>query len=170
MANKLPPDVRTDRPFRIIKGTDTMIRTDYTVASAVTELISTGEWCILNASNEVEKVDNGESLAAPCQNPICVWTSYQQDDFNTGQSDAATLGQVTTISGPVECETTFFESTGTFTPGFALVVREESVTGGYGVLDAVDSASASNAQLGAVVGHVVSFASGRLVYRTAGGR
>jgi len=163
----LPPDVRVARNFRIIKGlSDNIIRTDYAIDSAVTA-VAQGEWVVLDASNTVTKT-SGESLAAPAHNVAVNWTVFARDDSNAGQSDAIATNQLTLVTGSYQAETKLFESTGTFTAGFLLVVRESSTTAGQGVLDAVDSAAASNAQLGAAVARVVSLASGVLTYRTLG--
>lgn len=163
----LPPDVRTARPFRIIKGLDdNIIRTDYAVDSGVTS-IAQGEWVVLDASNNATKA-SGQTLASPAQNVACCWTAFERDDTNAGQSDAAVLEQITCISGSYQAETTFADPGGTFTAGFLLVVVEDSVTAGQGSLDAVDGATASAAQIAAHVGRVISFSGGRLTYRSNG--
>lgn len=156
----LPPDVRAARDFRITKGLDNMIRTDYTIASAVTS-VKQGEWIVLDSSNQVTK-SNGETLANPSQNAICSWMLYAKDDNNAGHSDANATGQLTCISGPYQAETKFFESTGTFTPGYLLVVQESSTTAGEGVLNAVAGASATAEQISGAVGRVVHLSGGVL--------
>lgn len=163
----LPPDVRTARNFRIIKGLDdNIIRTDYAINSAVTA-VAQGEWVVLNASNEVTKT-NGESLAAPAQNTAVNWTEFVKDNTNTGQSDVVATNQLTLVTGSYQAETKLFESTGTFTAGFLLVVRESTTTAGQGVLDAVDPTTATAVQLAAAVGRVVLLSGGVLTYRSLG--
>jgi hypothetical protein len=162
----LPPDVRAARNFRITKGLDDLIRADHAIDSAVTIVLS-GEWIVLDASNNVTKT-SGETLAAPAHNVACSWTLFARDNTSTGQADAVATDQLTTITGPYRADTKFFETTGTFTAGFLLVVRESTTVAGQGVLDAVDSAAASNAQLGAAIGRVVAFSGGVLTYRTNG--
>lgn len=162
----LPPDVRVARDFRVIKGVDTMIRTDYEIASG-TAAFAQGEWVVLDATNKASKA-NGQALATPAQNVVCCWTSYAADDTRNGQADTVATNQVTCISGAYQAETKFFESTGTFTAGFLLVVREDSVTSGKGVLDAVDGDTASAKQIAASIGRVVKLENGVLTYRTHG--
>lgn len=163
----LPPDVRTARPFRIIKGLDdNLIRTDYAVDSGVTS-IDSGEWVVLSATNQATKT-SGQTLANPAQNVALNWTKFERNNTSTGQSDAAVLEQITCVSGSYQAETTFVETTGTFTPGFLLVVRESTTVAGQGVLDAVDGASATAEQIAAAVGKVISFSGGRLTYRSLG--
>lgn len=162
----LPPDVRAARDFRITKGLENMIRTDYAIATAVTG-VKQGEWVVLDASNQVTKT-NGEDLTDPAQNVVCSWMLYAKDDNYAGHSDANATGQLTCISGPYQAETKFFESTGTFTAGFLLVVQESTTTPGEGVLNAVDGASATAKQIAASIGRVVSLSGGVLTYRTNG--
>lgn len=163
----LPPDVRQARDFRIIKGLDdNLIRTDYAINSAVNSLLS-GEWVGLNASGEVIKA-TGASLANPLQTAACNWTLFARDDTSAGQSDAVATNQVTLISGSYQAQTKLFESTGTFTQGSLLVVRESSTVSDLGVLDAVAGGSATAEQIAGAVGKVVSFAGGVLTYRSLG--
>ena len=163
----LPPDVRVARKFRIIKGLDdNVIRTDHEIDAALLSA-EQGEWVVLNASNKAVKA-TGASLAAPAQNTAVNWTEYVKGDANNGQSDAAELNQLTLVTGSYQAQTKLFESTGTFTPGFLLVVRESTTVAGQGVLDAVNPASATAVQLAGAVGKVVLLASGVLTYRSNG--
>lgn len=163
----IPPDVRQARDFRIIKGTDDgIIRTDYEIDAAVLT-VELGEYVVLNSSNKVTKV-SGQALATPAQNVACSWTLYAKNNTYTGQSDAVATGQLTCISGPFQAQTKMFESTGTFTPGFLLVVRESSTVTGLGVLDAVDGDTASAKQIAASVGRVIGLSGGILTYRSNG--
>lgn len=168
MGQTLPPDVRAARDFRIIKGLDdNIIRTDYEIDSAVNS-IAQGEWVVLNSSNKATKA-NGETLANPAQNVACCWTKFERNDACNGQSDVIATNQITCVSGSFQAETKYFESTGTFTPGFLLVVRESTVTAGLGVLDAIDpTAPATAEQLAAVIGKVISLSGGILTFRTVG--
>jgi len=162
----LPPDARAERDFRIIKGTDSLIRTDKVIDAGVASL-EVGEFVVVNATNKVVKA-TGATLAAPAQNTACCWTKYAKNDPRAGQSDAVATGHATLISGPYHAKTKFFESTGTFTAGHLLVVRASTTVTGLGVLDAVAPASATTVQLAAAIGKVVSLSNGVLTYRTLG--
>ncbi|MHC4644915.1 MAG: hypothetical protein ACYTBJ_05405 [Planctomycetota bacterium] len=163
----LPPDVRVARKFRIVKGLDdNIIRTDYAIDSAVTA-VEQGEWVVLDASNNVTKA-TGASLAAPAQNTAVNWTEFVKDDTSAGQSDAVATNQLTLVTGSYQAETKLFESTGTFTPGFLLVVRESTTTADQGVLDAVNPATATAVQLAGAVGRVTLLSGGVLTYRSLG--
>jgi len=163
----LPPDVRAARKFRLIKGLDdNIIRTDYDIDPSVLA-VEQGEWVVLNAANKVIKA-TGASLAAPAQNTGVNWTEYVKNNSSTGQSDAVATNQLTLVSGPYQAQTTLFESTGTFTAGFLLVVRESSTVANQGVLDAVDPGLATVAQLAGAVGKVIGLAAGVLTYRSLG--
>lgn len=163
----IPPDVRQARAFRVIKGTDdNLIRQDYAIDATV-DSVDQGEWVVLNASNKVVKA-TGASLAAPASNTLPSWIKYVKDDTSAGQSDAVATGQLTLIGGSYQAETKLFESTGTFTPGFLLVVRESTTTADQGVLDAVDPAAATTVQIANAVGKVIKLEGGVLTYRTLG--
>ena len=157
----VPPDARAARPFRILKGTDDLIRSPRAVASASAEL-EVGEWIGVNASGQAAKV-TATVVTAPDQTAECCWTHYKQNYTNEGHPDAVATGQFTGISGKYVAETTFFKTGETYTPGFLLVVI---LVSGVGVLAPVDPASADAETLAGAVAKVVKYASGRLTYRT----
>lgn len=163
----LPPDVRQARSFRITKGLDdNIIRTDYEIDAGV-DAVAQGEWVLLDASNKVTKA-SGASLAAPAQNTAVNWTVFARDDTNNGQTDVIATNQLTLVTGSYQAQTKLYETTGTFTPGFLLVVRESTTTADQGVLDAVDPSSATAVQIAGAVGRVVQLADGVLTYRSLG--
>lgn len=163
----LPPDVRGTRDFQITKGlNESIIRTDYEIDSSVTSA-EKGEWVVLNASNKAVKA-TGTTLAAPAQNTAVNWTKFVKNDPSAGRSDVIATNQLTLVTGPYQAKTKFFESTGTFTAGFLLVVQESTTVATQGVLNAVDPASATTVQLAAAVGRVVLLANGVLTYRSLG--
>ena len=162
----IPPDVRATRDFRIIKGLDNILRTDHAVDTSVSTA-ERGQWLVLNGSNALVNTST-ETLASPAQNVVCCWTKYVKDDPSAGQSDAVATGNITSVSGSYMAETKFFESTGTFTPGFLLVVQADTTTAAKGVLNAVDGASATAKQIAGSVGRVVKLENGVLTYRTNG--
>lgn len=163
----IPPDVRQARAFRVIKGIDeNIIRQDYQIDAAVLE-VDPGEWVVLNASNKVAKA-TGATLAAPATNTLASWIKYKKNDPIGGQSDAVATGQLTLIGGAYQAETKLFESTGTFTPGFLLVVQESTTVADQGVLNAVAPATATNVQIACAVGKVIKLEGGVLSYRTLG--
>lgn len=157
----VPPDARAARAFRILKGTENLLRRPHTVASASAEL-KVGEWIAIDSTGKAAK-PTATVVTAPQQNAACCWTHYKQNDTYAGDPDAVATSQVTSISGPYIAETTFFKTGETYNPGDLLVVI---LVGGQGVLAPVAGSAADAETLAGSVGKVVKYASSRLTYRT----
>ena len=162
----VPPDVRTERDFRIIKGLDdNLIRTDRKVNAAVTTLIKQGEWVHLNGSAEILKAA-GEVLAHPMHGAYVNWTRFLKGDVNSGQSDAAANQACTLISGAYKAETKLYAAGG-YAPGDLLVVIDDGT--GVGVLAPVAPGAATPEQIVCSVGTVdIPPVAGVLTYNSKG--
>jgi len=162
----VPPDVRTSRDFRIIKGLDdNLIRTDRPVKSTVTTLIKQGEWVHLDSTGSVVKAA-GEVAATPMQGAQVNWTRYLKGDASLGQADAAGNQAVTLVTGSYKAETKLFAA-GVYNVGDLLVVIDDG--SGNGVLAPVTPAAATVLQLARSVGTVdLPVSSGILTYNSKG--
>jgi hypothetical protein len=149
----VPPDVRTDRDFRIIRGTDTAFREQKHVAASVTAEIAQGEWVVFDASGDVIKVA-GATSAAPAQGALVNWTRYKKGDAVSGQADAAANQGITVVRGPYEALTKKYDPAPAYTIGDLLVVKDDG--SGNGTLYPIAPAAATAVQIARAVGKVTA--------------
>ena len=157
----VPPDARAAKAFRILKGSEKLIRRPHAVAAAAAEL-KVGEWIGIDSNGKAAKV-TATVVTAPDQTAVCCWSHYKQNDTYNADPDAVATAQVTSIDGKYVAETTFFKTGETYNPGDLLVVI---LVSGQGVLAPVAASAADTETLAGAVAKVVKYASSRLTYRT----
>lgn len=158
----VPPDVRAPRVFSVVRGVDTMVREDFTVATSVVALIDQGEWVNFDSSGNVIKAA-GQVSAAPMIGAKVNWTRYLKGDVTSGQSDAAALSHVTLISGTYVAQTQHYATGATYHIGDILVAIDDG--SGNGIITPIVPGSATTTQLASMVGKVHALpANGVLTY------
>jgi len=168
MAFPVPKDVRAARDFELILGQDELLRKEFPLADP-TEEINVGEWVkpvTSGGATKVQKLEVADDIDAPAKGCKVSWTLYRQGDMWNGQSDAVATGNIDVLSGTYEAKTKFFNTGGTFAPGYLLVPVYDATLGG--ILDAPNPATMTVAQLQGVVARVVEVADGVLHYESPG--
>ena len=171
MAFPVPKDVRAARDFELVKGQDEMLRAPFELHDPA-EDIDIGEWLKPVTSGGVtkfRKLEVANDIAAPAPGCKCSWTLYRHGDAFNGQADAMATGTIDVLSGSYQAKTKFYNTGGTFAPGYLLVPVYDATKGG--ILDAPDPAGLAAAlvvQLQAVVGRVIEVAGGQLHYEAPG--
>jgi len=114
----------------------------------------------------MQKLEVADDLAAPAKGCKCSWTTYRQGDAWNGQADAMATGTVDMLSGTYQAKTKYYNTGGTFAPGYLLVPVYDATKGG--ILDAPDPAAMTVAQLQGVVARTIEVAGGQLHYECPG--
>jgi hypothetical protein len=167
MTFPVPKDVRAARDFEIIRGGDEMLRQDLLVVDTAVRF-DPGEWVKPAASGGVTKAAKvvvADDIDAPALGAKVCWTL--RIPGGDGQSDTLATGAITVLSGTYQAKTTFYNTGGTFAPGYLLVVVFDAAED-RGYLDAPDPATMDARQLQGVVGRVIEVASGVLHYEAPG--
>lgn len=169
MAFPVPKDVRAARDFELVKGMDEMLRKPLALADP-TESIAVGEWIKPVTSGgltKAQKLEAANDIDTPALGCKCSWTKYVQGDAWNGQADAMATGTIDILSGTYEAKTKFYNTGGTFAPGYMLVPVYDATKGG--ILDAPNPATPLTIkQLQGVVARVIEVANGQLHYESAG--
>lgn len=167
MAFPVPPDARAARDFQLVLGQDEMLRQSMPITTT-TDSFEIGEWVKLVNDGGVTKADKvvaADDLAAPAVGAKCCWTVYVDGDSSAGQGDAMATKTLDVLSGTYQAKTKLYDNSGALADngsvGYLLVVVHDG-TNDRGVLDAVDPASATAAQLAGVVGKVIEVSGGVL--------
>lgn len=165
MTFPVPKDVRTARDFALIMGQDELLRNSRQLDDPTVN-IDVGEWLKPAAANKMDKLDVGDTLAAPAKGAKVSWTLYRPGNAVTGQSDALATKSVDVLSGTYQAETKIYNSGSTFLqPGNILVAVWDAVNS-RGQLDAPDPAALTVLHLAAAVGRIVSVDSGVLTFES----
>jgi hypothetical protein len=165
VAYPVPPDARAVGDFEIVRGIDSMIRQTVPIADT-TEDFDLGEWVKLVTSGgftKAQKLEAAQDITTPALGARCCWTLYRDGDSDSGQSDAMATKTLDLLSGTYQAKTKFYNTSGTFGPGYPLCAVYHATLGG--VLDAPDPATPlSNTQLQSVVARCIEVVDGVLHY------
>lgn len=166
----VPKDVRADRDFEFWLGQDELLRTPFLMADPDNESFDVGEWVKTATSGgvtKVQKLENTDDLTSPALGARCSWTLYRPGGSDQGgQTDAMATKQIDTITGTYQAKTKFYNTGGSFAPGYLLVAVYDGTLGG--MLDAPVPGAMTARQLQGVVAKVVEVAGGRLWYEAPG--
>lgn len=168
MAFPVPKDVRTTRDFELVLGQDELLRKSFGLVDPA-QNIDSGEWlkpATSGGATKLRKLEVADDITAPAKGSKVSWTTYRQGDAWNGQTDAVATSSIDVLSGTYEAKTKFYNTGGTFAPGYLLVPVYDATKGG--ILDAPNPATMTIAQLQAVVGRVVEVAGGVLHYEAPG--